>query len=269
MVSEPPAGIELFCPECDYNLRGLTSDRCPECGLKLDFIDAPESPVPWERRAQLGRLRTYWQTVFLVLFRTKLFCRAMYRPVSYRAARRFQYVTVLHTLAALFLGLLSLQWQRPDLLQQLWLTGWPLVAVGAITGLALLALTGLPSYFFHPRWLPVELQNRAVALCYYANAPLAASALVPLASIAAYHAVGPPRDLQPVLVLVTAPLTVLVLLMWWSIWNQFAKYLLRRPTRVAVVTWLLPPLGLLLTAFLLAVPALVALYIALIVSSLR
>jgi hypothetical protein len=24
--------IDLFCPHCDYNLRGLTEDRCPECG---------------------------------------------------------------------------------------------------------------------------------------------------------------------------------------------------------------------------------------------
>ncbi|HPD32057.1 MAG TPA: hypothetical protein PLL20_18860 [Phycisphaerae bacterium] len=24
--------IELFCPHCDYNLRGLCQDRCPECG---------------------------------------------------------------------------------------------------------------------------------------------------------------------------------------------------------------------------------------------
>ena len=31
---------EYHCPDCGYSLRGLTSDRCPECGLVLDFIDA-------------------------------------------------------------------------------------------------------------------------------------------------------------------------------------------------------------------------------------
>lgn len=30
---------DINCPRCDYNLRGLTSDRCPECGesLKLNI----------------------------------------------------------------------------------------------------------------------------------------------------------------------------------------------------------------------------------------
>ena len=23
---------DLYCPDCGYNLRGITSDRCPECG---------------------------------------------------------------------------------------------------------------------------------------------------------------------------------------------------------------------------------------------
>jgi hypothetical protein len=32
--------------------------------------------------------------------------------------------------------------------------------------LALAAESGVHTYFFHPRWLPVELQNRAVALSY-------------------------------------------------------------------------------------------------------
>ena len=33
--------------------------------------------------------------------------------------------------------------------------------------------TGLPSYFCHPRALPIERQNRAIALSYFASAPLA------------------------------------------------------------------------------------------------
>ncbi len=27
---------DLFCPKCDYNLTGLTENRCPECGTVFD-----------------------------------------------------------------------------------------------------------------------------------------------------------------------------------------------------------------------------------------
>src|SRR5262245_5819966 len=30
---------ELHCPLCDYNLRGLTEPRCPECGYSFDWAD--------------------------------------------------------------------------------------------------------------------------------------------------------------------------------------------------------------------------------------
>jgi hypothetical protein len=40
-------------------------------------------------------------------------------------------------------------------------------------GLFLMAMTGACSYFFHPRSLPIVQQNRAIALSYYACAPLA------------------------------------------------------------------------------------------------
>jgi hypothetical protein len=30
---------DILCPLCDYNLRGLTESRCPECGYRFDWID--------------------------------------------------------------------------------------------------------------------------------------------------------------------------------------------------------------------------------------
>ncbi len=35
-AESPPVESGVCCPECDYNLTGLTSDRCPWCGWKLD-----------------------------------------------------------------------------------------------------------------------------------------------------------------------------------------------------------------------------------------
>ena len=31
-----PANVELCCPYCDYNLAGLSGQRCPECGSAID-----------------------------------------------------------------------------------------------------------------------------------------------------------------------------------------------------------------------------------------
>ncbi len=39
--------------------------------------------------------------------------------------------------------------------------------------LSIYAITGLPSYSFHPPQLPIRRQNRATALSYYTAAPLA------------------------------------------------------------------------------------------------
>jgi hypothetical protein len=56
--------------------------------------------------------------------------------------------------------------------------GWIMEGIGLAFAaiclwLFLKAVTGVASYFFHPRGLAVSRQNRAIALSYYACAPLA------------------------------------------------------------------------------------------------
>src|SRR5205085_3308975 len=34
---------EFVCPLCEYNLRGLTNPRCPECGYAFDWPDVLEA----------------------------------------------------------------------------------------------------------------------------------------------------------------------------------------------------------------------------------
>ena len=34
-----PVDRDVACPRCRYNLRGLTTPRCPECGFEFDFKD--------------------------------------------------------------------------------------------------------------------------------------------------------------------------------------------------------------------------------------
>lgn len=57
---------DIFCPACAYDLRGATSDCCPECGRSLDNLRSTTSRIPWVHRKDLGHLRAYWQTVWMV-----------------------------------------------------------------------------------------------------------------------------------------------------------------------------------------------------------
>src|SRR5207248_9544707 len=62
----------------------------------------------------------------------------------------------------------------PAVAKLAWVLDWlflPVVLLALF--LFLKAIAGVQSYFFHPSWLPVVRQNRAVALSYYACAPLA------------------------------------------------------------------------------------------------
>ncbi|HUU97564.1 MAG TPA: hypothetical protein VM487_17650 [Phycisphaerae bacterium] len=185
--AHPPLPADLYCPDCGYNLRGLTSRRCPECGLVLDFIESDTPIIPWERRRELGRFRAYWQTVLMVMFRNKLFCRAAYRSVSYRDAQKFRWVCILHVLIPLLLMLPILKVFDAEVLADAVenFGVWFIVVVYICALLALLALTGLPSYVFHPKSLSVEQQDRAVALSYYGFAAVSWSPLILITVVAA------------------------------------------------------------------------------------
>jgi hypothetical protein len=59
---------ELRCPLCDYNLRGLTVPRCPECGFKFEWqelLDAQRITHPYlfeyhPKRNIWSFWKTYW-----------------------------------------------------------------------------------------------------------------------------------------------------------------------------------------------------------------
>ena len=231
---------DLYCPDCGYNLRGLTSDRCPECGLVLDFIESDTPIIPWERRHELGPFRAYWQTVRMVILRNKVFCRAAYRSVSHRDAQLFRWITIAHAFVPLILAMFVELTELADS----W-GGWRWVALGAVSALiALLAATGLPSYLFHPRFLTTEQQNRAIALSYYGCAALA---LLPAVLVAA-ALVAIVGETRSVLDLILQLLVFIAFASAWAVsWGSLiniAQRTLRRPGAVAKVAVLVPVLWL-------------------------
>ena len=200
-------GPQLFCPECGYNLHGIEdATRCPECGLVIDRQGFARSRLPWVHRRHVGRFRAYWRTVLLATLRPRDVAAEAARPVAYTDAQRFRYVTAaVATLPFVVAIAAGTVWYgstgfvtviRPDYVGAALLGGRPLpmfdVAVPWESGatlhgvlplalfLAAVFVTGVASYWFHPNHLPVVRQNRAIALSYYACAPLAFAA-VPVA----------------------------------------------------------------------------------------
>lgn len=191
-TSIPPASVTpaapealpvgAVCPDCGYDLRGSISALCSECGRSLDVFRAREPQIPWSHRRALGWFKAYWLTVSHVLRRPKVFCLEVVRPVSYADSQSFRWVTLLHAyvpLLACMLVWLATEAGRGHTVSAgdwWWLGGLLLWVL-----LMLAALPGLASYFFHWRQQSVQQQNRAIALSYYAWAPLA---LMPVGSIA-------------------------------------------------------------------------------------
>src|SRR5438105_8656859 len=82
-----PLDADLLCGHCSHNLRGVPSDRCPECGTRFDRSRLLTSAVPWEARRVLGGFRAYWATVGRLILWRRL--APLTTAVSLPAARSF------------------------------------------------------------------------------------------------------------------------------------------------------------------------------------
>jgi hypothetical protein len=156
---------------------------------------SPVCRIPWEHRRELGRLRSFWKTVWLVTFRKQRFCEEYVHTVRYSDARAFQWVTLIHlyvlamsatvyvyltvpaalkvpnTMQQMMMGLPAV---GPTLLDRAYAEVWPVAILLVCLLLYLFAMTGVAGYFFHPRGLSAQQQNSAIAMSYYACGPLAA-----------------------------------------------------------------------------------------------
>ncbi len=176
-IGDADTASTLYCPYCSYDLRALTGEACPECGGAVDEVSLRAVQVPWQSRREIGKVRALVRTALRVTFRTKRFCYAVSRPVSYADARGFQRRMVLLLWLGLLLPVVTMAIVNDRFLtDDLGLIRWFPVSclLAGLFGLILFLFlaTGVHTYWLHPKHLSVERQNRAVALGYYACGPL-------------------------------------------------------------------------------------------------
>jgi hypothetical protein len=89
------AGLVQRCAACDYDLRGLTENRCPECGLRFDPNFLPSADIPWLRRDG-NALPAYVRTVALMLLRPRRVGQMVWQDVDVAAseATAFRWITI-------------------------------------------------------------------------------------------------------------------------------------------------------------------------------
>lgn len=68
-TGQPIFNFDIACPQCEYNLRGLTERRCPECGnafephavLMAHRDNQPPLPIGWVVRTMYCHPLEFWQ----------------------------------------------------------------------------------------------------------------------------------------------------------------------------------------------------------------
>jgi hypothetical protein len=240
----PAADHDIFCPFCGYNLRGITSAKCPECGQDVDRSQLLVSRIPWEHRRQIGRIRAYLRTAMMALFSPGKLGEEVARPVSYRDAQKFRWVTVGIAWFILTSLLVTMDWDGAtrDVGEAMWyyfvypsfvdwsnppwladaILPWTYgVMAWVVVPSALLFLglaTGILTPFLRRRALSEVQRNRAVAIGRYCCAPwpFLAAGLLGLSIVGrnkVHSALGPELGVVSLL-LVGLLLLAAALLMW-------------------------------------------------------
>lgn len=259
--------LALLCPGCGYDVRGTASEACAECGAELDRAALAWTQIPWVQ-PERGALSGFVATAWWVTQYPKRAAQEVGRPIEFAPAQRFRQIMVLWlTLPAVGAVLLA-WWAGAWESWPGWLAGVTAVGIVLGTWLAMQAITGVPTYFLHPRHLSVERQNRAVALGHYACGPMV---FLPVL-LGLLTGISPFVEFSeiagPIAIIVLAGLTLVSILGFWRVCRVLmSRTANRSASAVALIASLLPIIwGVLLLAGILGVPLLAG-YVALIVQS--
>jgi hypothetical protein len=202
---------ERLCQNCGYNLRGLESTRCPECGQAFDPHRVPPARIPWLQRKALGRWRAYWQTVGLAMFHPLKLGNELWNSPSVdpRGAASFRRAIIWQLCGCVMLLVMALFWS--ELHGQIFEHYKGFLAAFVLAPATVSIFVLLASDVGSLRGLMDldELWRRS--LRQYACAPLAAAPIVTLIAIVAL-----PSDW--LLEIIALP-ALLALVTWWWITN--------------------------------------------------
>jgi hypothetical protein len=166
----PPTDAGLRCPQCDYNLTGLSNPRCPECGQKFNWDQvrrAAANPprIFFERVHGWRKVPGFFVTWATVLFAPWVFARQWIRRVSAVHAVAFGAVCFGSTSVALLFGC-----ERAFLAT--WLTTAVIYIVLQAVCLSLLDVSGWRRPFATLRlWLLVGCYTSAVMMTEFVQGP--------------------------------------------------------------------------------------------------
>src|ERR1043165_7143879 len=95
-LQTPPGEIDsdpLPCPNCGYDLRASRSDQCSECGQAIDRGSPGSTSFPWPHRRQIGPIRAYCKTVWLITAGSKELKFETLKNQTLSDARSFNRIT--------------------------------------------------------------------------------------------------------------------------------------------------------------------------------
>jgi|CXWL01.1.fsa_nt_gi MFS family permease len=272
-ATEPGISQDIFCQDCGYNLRGLTGERCPECGRSLAGLRSSVSKIPWVHRKEIGRFRAYWKTVWFVMFRQKEFCDEMARPVCFNDSQKFRWLTVAFAYLPLLIAAIldCIAHTKSPTANELFLAFWTNFFLGLTAhagGLLFFAgATGIPSYFFESHYVDVPLRNRAIALSYYACGPLSLLVLPAIAAVLWLN-IGLDHKAGMLAMLFTFILPIALFGIWWvDLDHLSARLMPERRQSTIMIALALPFLWLLLFALLVVVAPLIIFNVTIVIRS--
>jgi len=208
------------------------------------------------------------------MFCQRRFGEEMARSVSSQDTQRFRWVTIaflaVSSLAVIVAAYLCLPHSpfMSDLATEAYEAIWPAAIGYLVFILFLIAATGLPSYFFHPREVPVIQQNRAVALSYYACGPLSFLGVACLSLVIAVLPVIGDYKLSFFFTLTAVVLPVGAVVPWWLDLIHLCRRLLpQRPARAVAVAIIVPVLWVSLGVALFLVVPLTVLFVVIVIHS--